>query len=208
MPQLPAVPNLQYLGVQEYLLTWSAMQQFTRTRTAQTRDEIWLVEHPAVYTLGQASKIEHLRAPGTIPVIPTDRGGQVTYHAPGQAILYTLFDIKRYGWGVRQFVNILEQAVINSLQNYGIVGEIRPHAPGVYVNGQKIAFLGLRIRHGRVYHGLAFNVALDLAPFSRINPCGFPGLAITQLADLGGPDNSAQVAEQLARNLIQVITAS
>ncbi|CAK0759479.1 lipoyl(octanoyl) transferase [Gammaproteobacteria bacterium] len=197
-------PVVRRLGKCDYLPTWEAMRQFTAVRTSQTLDEIWLLEHPPTYTLGQASRSEHLLAPGSIPVIQTDRGGQVTYHGPGQIVAYTLLDITRRGLGVRQLVNILEQTVVNLLADYGIVAHTRLDAPGVYVETAKIAFLGLRIRRGRAYHGLSLNVAMDLSPFSRINPCGYPDLPITQLSDLGGPENLMEVAAALATHLFKI----
>lgn len=171
----------------DYLLTWQAMQDFTNQRSETTLDEIWLIEHPPVYTLGQAGKQEHILNPGTIPVIPVDRGGQVTYHGPGQLMLYVLLDIRRRGMGVRELVTKLEQTIIDFLADFHIVAQARKEAPGVYVNGAKICSIGLRIRRGCSYHGLAFNIAMDLQPFSGINPCGFVNLPITQVSALGGP---------------------
>jgi lipoyl(octanoyl) transferase len=160
------------------------MRRFTDGRDAGTADELWLVEHPPVFTLGQAGRPEHLLEPGEIPVIRTDRGGQVTYHGPGQLVAYLLLDLRRAGLGVKRLVNTLEQAVVDLLAGYDIQAAARPDAPGVYVDGAKIASVGLRIRHGCSYHGIALNLDLDLAPFARINPCGHPGLAVTRLADL------------------------
>lgn len=193
------------LGRCDYLPTWQAMRQFTSERMSQTRDEIWLLEHPPIYTQGQTGRSEHLIDPGSIPVIKTDRGGQVTYHGPGQVVVYTLLDIARRGQGIRQLVNILEQAVINLLTDYSIVAYALPNAPGVYVAGSKIASLGLRVRHGRVYHGLALNVAMDLTPFSRIHPCGYPNLSITQLTDLCGPCNPLEVADAFVLHLLYLL---
>ncbi|CAK0743691.1 lipoyl(octanoyl) transferase [Gammaproteobacteria bacterium] len=198
-------PIVRHFDSCDYLPTWRAMQQFTATRTPLTPDEIWLLEHPPIYTLGQASRPEHLLNPEAIPVIKTDRGGQVTYHGPGQVVAYTLLDIGRRGLGIRHLVNMLEQAVVNLLRDYNITAHARPEAPGVYVGAAKIASLGLRVRHGRVYHGLALNVAMNLSPFARINPCGYPGLAITQLSDLGGPIDSAKVAKALSIHLLGVL---
>ncbi len=181
------------------------MQRFTAERTRDTADEIWLLEHDPVYTLGYASRPEHLLAPGTIPVIQTDRGGQVSYHGPGQVVAYTLLDIARRGIGVRQWVHTLEQAVVNLLATYDIAAHPRPDAPGVYIGPAKIAFLGLRIRHGRAYHGVALNVDMDLAPFAHINPCGYPGLAVTQLANLGRSAPCSEVADALAKHLIRLL---
>jgi lipoyl(octanoyl) transferase len=171
-------------GLQDYRATWEAMRAFTDARDADTPDAIWLLEHPPVFTLGQAGRLEHVRDPGAIPVVQTDRGGQVTYHGPGQIIAYLLFDLRRSGVGVKRLVHLLEQAVIELLGANGIVAGARADAPGVYVAGAKIAALGLRVRHGCSYHGVALNIDMDLEPFRRIDPCGYPGLAVTQVADL------------------------
>ena len=173
------------------------MRAFTEARDANTLDELWQVEHPPVFTQGLAGKAEHLLAPGDIPVIRVDRGGQVTYHGPGQAVIYCLLDVRRLGLSVRGLVTALEQAVIELLAAYGVTAHARPDAPGVYVDGAKIASLGLRIRQGRSYHGLSLNVDMDLEPFTRINPCGYPGLRVTQLRDLGVSLTLAAVAEEL-----------
>jgi lipoyl(octanoyl) transferase len=177
------------------------MRAFTDARTAATPSELWLLEHPPVYTLGQAGRVEHLLAPGTIPVVRTDRGGQVTYHGPGQLVAYLLLDLRAAGLGVRPLVSLLEQTLVDLLDEWGIAGEARPDAPGVYVDGRKIASLGLRVRRGCSYHGIALNVDLDLEPFARIDPCGFPGLAVTRLADLGVPLGVAAVGERFAQRL-------
>lgn len=173
------------LGRVEYEPTWRAMQDFTARRDAATPDELWLLEHPPVYTQGQAGKPEHLIAPTAIPVVPIDRGGQITYHGPGQLVAYVLVDLKRRGYGIRELVTRMEQAVIDLLAQRGVVAERRAGAPGVYVAGAKIAALGLRVKHGCTYHGLALNVDMDLGPFATINPCGYPGMAVTQCRDLG-----------------------
>ena len=187
----------------EYQPTWRAMQQFTAARDAATRDEIWLLEHPPVYTLGLAGKMEHVLAPGDIPVIHIDRGGQVTYHGPGQLVVYPLIDLKRLRLGVRALVEALENSVIATLAEFGIQAAGRRDAPGVYTpGGRKIAALGLRVRRGCSYHGLAFNIAMDLEPFSRINPCGYADLEITQLKDLGGPADVNTVAARLKPRLL------
>ena len=187
----------------EYQPTWRAMQQFTAARDAATRDEIWLLEHPPVYTLGLAGKMEHVLAPGDIPVIHIDRGGQVTYHGPGQLVVYPLIDLKRLRLGVRALVEALENSVIATLAEFGIQAAGRRDAPGVYTpGGRKIAALGLRVRRGCSYHGLAFNIAMDLEPFSRINPCGYADLEITQLKDLGGPADVNTVAARLKLRLL------
>jgi len=170
------------LGLMEYEPVWRAMQTFTDQRDADTPDELWLVEHPPVFTQGQAGRAEHLLAPGDIPVIQVDRGGQVTYHGPGQIVAYPLIDISRLQMGVRALVKGIEQAVIDVLKSYAVDAQLIPGAPGVYVDGVKIASLGLRIRRGKSFHGLAFNVNMDLEPFQRINPCGFAGLQVTNLS--------------------------
>lgn len=185
----------------------SAMQDFTAARRADTPDEIWLLEHPPVFTLGLNAASEHLLAPGAIPVVQTDRGGQVTYHGPGQLVAYTLIDIRRARLNVRQLVSALEQSVVGLLADYGIEAAARPDAPGVYVAGAKIASLGLRIRKGSSYHGLALNVAMNLEPFSRINPCGFAALPVTQLADLGGPAEFEEVAGAIGPRLLSELFA-
>lgn len=198
MTAAPAELRVRRLGERPYEPTWRAMQVFTDARDGATPDELWLLTHPPVYTLGQAGRAEHLLAPGEIPVIQVDRGGQVTYHGPGQLVAYLLLDLRRAGLGVRRLVSLLEQSVIDLLGGYGIVAAARPDAPGVYVDGAKIASLGLRIRRGCSFHGLALNVDMDLAPFTRIDPCGLPGLSVTQLADLGGPRDLDAVGEALA----------
>jgi lipoyl(octanoyl) transferase len=177
-------PRIRDLGLAPYEPTWRAMQTFTDQRDASTRDEIWFAEHPPVFTLGLNGSREHLLAPGDIPVVPIDRGGQVTYHGPGQLLIYPLIDLKRHRLGVRDLVVGLERAVIAYAAEFGIAAQGRREAPGVYVNGAKLASVGLRVRGGSSYHGLALNVALDLEPFGRINVCGYPGLAVTRLADL------------------------
>ena len=189
--------HIRRLGHQAYTPVWQQMQQFTDSRNQQTTDEIWLVEHLPVYTLGQAGKPEHLLSPGEIPVIHTDRGGQVTYHGPGQLVCYILLDLRRAGLGVRQLVTLIEQSIVDLLAGYGIAAEARADAPGVYVDGKKVAALGLRVRRGSSFHGLSLNIDMDLEPFSRINPCGYPDLEVTQLADLGGPTDLDRVADDL-----------
>jgi lipoyl(octanoyl) transferase len=177
------------------------MRAFTEARAATTPDELWWVEHPPVFTLGVAGKVEHLLAPGDIPVVRADRGGQVTYHGPGQLVVYCLLDVRRLGLNVRALVTTLERAVIELLAAHEIVAHARPDAPGVYVGDAKIAALGLRIRQGRAYHGLSLNVDLDLEPFARINPCGYPGLRVTQLRDLGVELTPAAAAGELLPRL-------
>lgn len=199
-PRLPPRRQLltRELGLSEYTPVWHAMQRFTAERTATSPDEIWLVQHPAVFTLGQAGRRDHILDAGGIPVVQTDRGGQVTYHGPGQAVLYLLLDLSRAGLGIRRLVTELEAAIIYLLQRRGIEGERRDGAPGVYVDGRKVAALGLRVRHGCTYHGLSLNVSMDLEPFRRINPCGYAGLEVTQMADLGADDDCDRAGMELA----------
>ncbi len=180
------LPSLQVreLGLQEYSPVWQAMQRFTDSRTPDSPDELWSVQHPPVFTQGQAGKAEHLLDPGDIPVVQVDRGGQVTYHGPGQIVLYPLLDLRRLEIGVRELVTLIEQAIIDTLADFGVTAQRRDGAPGVYVGDAKIAALGLRVRRGCSFHGLAFNIEMDLSPYARINPCGFRGLAVTQLTDL------------------------
>ena len=189
------------MGRQDYVTVWRAMQAFTENRDSDSGDELWLGEHPPVYTLGLNGKPEHVLEPGAIPVVAVDRGGQVTYHGPGQVVAYTMLDLRRLGLGPRQLVMALEQAVIDLLAEYGVAAVGRREAPGVYVHGAKIAAVGLRVRRGCCYHGLSFNVAMDLEPFSRINPCGYPGMAVTQLADLAAVDDEQILAHRLADKL-------
>jgi lipoyl(octanoyl) transferase len=196
-------PLLRLLGLAAYLPTWHAMQEFTDKRTQSTRDEIWFLQHPPVFTLGLNGKREHLLAPGDIPVIDIDRGGQVTYHGPGQLVVYPLIDLRRRALGVRDLIVALENAVIDYLAELGIEAAARRDAPGVYVRGAKLASLGLRVRRGASYHGLALNVALDLEPFQRINVCGYAGLAVTQLSDLGISAGVDTVARGLAPHLVR-----
>lgn len=185
-------------GLTDYAASWQAMQRFTATRDAQTPDEFWCLQHPPIYTQGQAGRAEHVLDPGATPVVQSDRGGQVTWHGPGQAVLYVLLDLRRLGLGPRALVSALEQAVIDLLAADGVAARARPDAPGVYVGDAKVASLGLRIRHGCSYHGLAVNVANDLAPFQRINPCGHAGLAVTSLAALGLPADVTATHHRLA----------
>jgi len=180
---MPALELLvRRLGLMDYEPVWRAMQAFTDRRDDATPDELWLVQHPPVFTQGQAGRAEHLLAPGDIPVVQVDRGGQVTYHGPGQVVCYPLIDIKRLQLGVRELVCGIEQAIIDVLKSYGVDAQRKEGAPGVYIDGVKIASLGLRIRRGKSFHGLAFNVDMDLEPFQRINPCGFRGLQVTNLS--------------------------
>ncbi len=174
----------RHLGRQAYAPVFEAMKRFTDNRDAESRDEIWLVEHDPVFTQGQAGKAEHVLVPGDIPVVQVDRGGQVTYHGPGQIVAYPMIDLRRKGMGVRQLVTAIEQSIVDTLASCGIEAAPKPDAPGVYVGDTKIASLGLRVRKGKSYHGLAFNIDMDLSPFLRINPCGYAGLQMVQMKDL------------------------
>ena len=196
--------TIRNLGLQDYDITWQAMQRFTHERTRDTNDELWIVEHPSIYTLGLNGKREHLLTIGNIPVINSDRGGQVTYHGPGQIIIYVLLDIKRLNLGIHQLVKILEQSMISVLAQHDISGLSRIDAPGVYVNDQKIGSIGLRIKKNCSYHGLSLNNNMDLRPFDHINTCGYSGLEVTQLSDLGVTVSS----KELADSVTQAITAA
>lgn len=192
------------LGLKEYAPTWENMKSFTQTRTEETTDEVWLLEHSPVFTQGQAGKPEHILNPGEIPIVQTDRGGQVTYHGPGQLVMYVLFDLRRLKIGIRQLVTLLETTVINVLADYDISASSRCDAPGVYVNDAKICSIGLRVRKGCSYHGIAFNVDMDLEPFSRINPCGFRNLQVTQVSyfqkDIQFKDIETKIVAYLYQN--------
>jgi lipoyl(octanoyl) transferase len=198
-------PLTRRLGRVDYEPTWRRMQDFTDTRAPETPDEIWFLEHPPVFTLGLNGRREHLLAPGDIPVVQVDRGGQVTYHGPGQLVVYPLLDLARAGLGVRQLVCALELAVIRCVAGYGIEARGDRAAPGVYVGDRKLASIGLRIRRNCSYHGLALNVAMDLEPFGRINPCGFSGLQLTQLAELGVTHGLDRVADDLETALLEAL---
>ncbi|MEW8219124.1 MAG: lipoyl(octanoyl) transferase LipB [Candidatus Thiodiazotropha taylori] len=189
------------LGLQPYGDSWRAMQAFTDKRTPSTPDQLWLLQHPAVFTLGQAGKPEHILKPGEIPIVNSDRGGQVTYHGPGQLIAYTMIDLRRARLGVRGLVTQLESAVIGLLAKYAIQANASKDAPGVYIDGAKVASLGLRVRKGCSYHGLSLNIDMDLEPFSRINPCGYPGLAVTQLTEHGVDSDLPSLGRELAQQL-------
>ena len=197
---------IRNLGLTEYEAALARMVEFTDNRDADTPDELWLLEHPPVFTLGLAGDRSHILAPGSIPIVQVDRGGQVTYHGPGQIIAYTLIDLKRAGLGIRDLVTIMEQTVIDTVADYGITAESRCDAPGVYVSGAKLASVGLRIRRGCSYHGLALNVAMDLQPFEQINPCGYAGMKMTQVSDLGGPAELPSVIDNLTRKLSAALT--
>lgn len=195
---------VRQLGRQDYQSVWQSMTDFTNQRTPETQDELWLVEHAPVFTQGQAGKPEHLLMPGDIPVVQTDRGGQVTYHGPGQLVAYPLLDLRRLKLGVRDLVTAIEQTIVATLETYGIAAYPKPDAPGVYVDGNKIASLGLRVRRGCSFHGLALNVDMDLSPFQRINPCGYQGLAMTQMRDLlVAPPSLSQVQNHLVTQFAQ-----
>ncbi|MGA7802620.1 MAG: lipoyl(octanoyl) transferase LipB [Gammaproteobacteria bacterium] len=197
--------RVRELGLADYETVWRDMQAFTARRSAASADELWLVQHPPVFTVGLNGKPEHLLAPGDIPVLPVDRGGQVTYHGPGQLVAYVLVDIARRSLGVQTLVRTLEQAVVDLLADYGLSAAARRDAPGVYVDGSKIASLGLRIKRGRSYHGLALNVDMDLEPFGRINPCGHPGMIVTQLRDLGISPDFNEVSARLQSHLVRLL---
>ncbi|MBQ4831688.1 lipoyl(octanoyl) transferase LipB [Pseudoalteromonas sp. MMG010] len=199
---------IRQLGRQRYLPIWQKMQTFTDTRDENSADEIWLVEHESVFTQGQAGKEEHLLAPGDIEVIKVDRGGQVTYHGPGQQMMYVLFNLRRLKIGVRELVTWLEECIIDTLQEYNINAYAKADAPGVYVNDSKIASLGLRVRRGCSFHGLALNVNMDLSPFLRINPCGYAGMNMVQTKELNGPQNLAQAGQGLIKHMIKKLNAT
>lgn len=197
------IPVIRHLGVADYLQTWQQMQEFTDARDKDTADELWFLQHPPVYTLGKNARPEHVLNPGDIPVVQVDRGGQVTYHGPGQIVVYTLLDLNRLKLGVRQLVTLIEQGIIDCLAGYGITAGARREAPGVYVKNAKIAALGLRVRKGCSFHGLALNVDMELGPFSGINPCGYEGLEVTQLADLVPEVEYETVVSDLQQQLVK-----
>ena len=199
---------VRQLGRQRYMPIWQKMQDFTDTRDENTPDEIWLVEHESVFTQGQAGKDEHLLSPGDIEVIKVDRGGQVTYHGPGQQMMYVLFNLRRLKIGVRELVTWLEECIIESLAEHGIDAYAKADAPGVYVNDSKIASLGLRVRRGCSFHGLALNVNMDLSPFLRINPCGYAGMNMVQTKELNGPQNLEAAGQGLVKHMIKKLNAT
>ena len=205
-PQQPLV--IRQLGRYAYVPVWQAMQDFTDKRDENTKDEIWVVQHDPVFTQGQAGKEEHLLFPGDIPVVKVDRGGQVTYHGPGQIVVYVLLNLKRRKVGIRELVTHIENAIIKTLQHYDIEAAAKPDAPGVYVDGKKIASLGLRVRKGCTFHGLALNVDMDLEPFSRINPCGYAGLEMVQCTDFASAQQLAPIEQQLVDHLSTLLQAS
>jgi lipoyl(octanoyl) transferase len=199
----PPLPRVRRLGLRDYGGVLAEMRAFTHSRSEQTPDELWFLQHLPVFTQGQAGKAEHVLAPRDIPVIQADRGGQVTYHGPGQLVGYVLVDLRRVGYGIRSLVTRIEEAFVDTLAGYGIAAASRREAPGVYVGEQKIASLGLRVRQGCSYHGLALNVDMDLEPFTRINPCGYQGLAMTQIRELGGPADVERVSRDLEPRLLE-----
>lgn len=201
----PASPLAKFQGLAEYQPTWDAMRRFTEQRRPETRDEIWVLQHPPVYTQGQAGKPEHLLDARGIPVVKIDRGGQITYHGPGQIVVYVLLDLRRRGLNVRQLVRMMEQSVVNLLAAYGVEAHGSEDAPGVYVEGAKIAALGLKIKNGCSYHGLSFNVNMDLAPFACINPCGYAGLRVTQASDQGIREPLEHLQRQLAESFLALL---
>lgn len=206
-PASDEVITVRRLGLQDYVPIWQAMRYIADHPEKERGDEIWLLSHKPVFTLGQAGRAEHLLNPGAVPVVQTDRGGQVTYHGPGQLVAYLLLNLRRQKRGARDLVNTIESAIVSTLAGYGIDGSTRPDAPGVYVDGAKIAALGLRIRKGRSYHGLSLNIDMDLEPFQRIDPCGYQGMKVTQLADLV-PDNSLlmrKTSTRVANHLLDLL---
>ena len=200
-------PLIRYRGLCDYAPASEAMRRFTVERSAATPDELWTLEHPSVYTAGIAARSEHFPKASAIPLVRTDRGGQITYHGPGQAIVYTLVDLERRRLTVRAMVALIEEAAIDTLARLGLKAERTPGAPGVYVEGAKIAALGLRVRRGCCYHGVALNVDMDLAPFSDIDPCGYPGLAVTQTSAHGVTADASELGEALARRIAQLLEA-
>jgi lipoyl(octanoyl) transferase len=198
-------PVIRRLGLVEFQPTCAAMRQFTTSRRHDTPDELWVLQHPPIYTAGLATRAQHLPRDSRIPLARTDRGGQITYHGPGQVVIYTLLDLARRDLKIRALVSLLEQAVIDTLAQHGVSAQADSAAPGVYVNGAKIAALGLRVRKGGCYHGVALNVDMDLAPFLQIDPCGYPGLAVTQARDLGIAADADALGERLAANLTQLL---
>ena len=200
--------RIERLGQVDYEDTWRAMREFTASRDADTEDQLWLLQHPPVFTQGQAGKAEHLLMPGDIPVVQSDRGGQVTYHGPGQWVVYLLVDLRRHHLGIRDLVDLIEQSVVTLLNRYGIAAASRRDAPGVYVDGHKIASLGLRVRRGCSYHGLSLNVDMDLEPFSRINPCGHEGMAVTSLRRCLPPGSPGPGMDEVGEALLEELVSA
>lgn len=196
---------IRQLNNTDYVDVWHAMQNFTDNRDDNTADELWLVEHPPVFTQGQAGKDEHLLMPGDIPVVKVDRGGQVTYHGPGQQVIYFMINLRRRKMGVRELVTLIENGIIASMADFGIEAKAKSDAPGVYVDDKKVASLGLRVRRGCSFHGLALNVNMDLSPFLRINPCGYQGLEMVQTVDLNGPKTVEQAGDSLVKHLSELL---
>jgi lipoyl(octanoyl) transferase len=199
---------IRQLNTMDYSQVWLAMKNFTDERDHSIADELWLVEHPAVFTQGQAGKAEHLLVPGDIEVVKADRGGQVTYHGPGQQVVYVMINLRRKKMGVRELVTLIENSIVAALADYDITAYAKADAPGVYVDEKKVASLGLRVRKGCSFHGLAMNVNMDLSPFLRINPCGYAGLEMTQTADLKGPQDTASAGTALVKHLINLLDAN
>lgn len=199
---------VRQLNQLDYTTVWEAMKSFTDARNDQTLDEVWLVEHPAVFTQGQAGKEEHLLCPNNIPVVQADRGGQVTYHGPGQQVVYVLINLRRRKMGVRQLVTLIEDSIIGSLNDYGVTAAAKADAPGVYIDNKKVASLGLRVRKGCSFHGLALNVNMDLSPFLLINPCGYAGLEMVQTSELNGPKNIKEAAESLVKHISTLLNSN
>ena len=199
---------IRQLGNADYKKVWQAMQTFTDNRDENTHDELWFVEHPPVFTQGQAGKEEHLLMPGDIPVVKVDRGGQVTYHGPGQQVIYFMINLRRKKMGVRELVTLIEKGLVAALADFNIKAYAKADAPGVYVDEKKVASLGLRVRKGCSFHGLALNVCMDLEPFLRINPCGYAGLKMIQTCDLNGPKNTIDAANSLEKHLISLLKAT
>ena len=199
---------IRQLNTMDYSQVWQAMKNFTDNRDDSVADELWLVEHQPVFTQGQAGKPEHLLMPGDIEVVKVDRGGQVTYHGPGQQVIYFMINLRRKKMGVRQLVTLIENSIVSALADYNIVAYAKPDAPGVYVDNKKIASLGLRVRKGCSFHGLAINVNMDLSPFHRINPCGYAGMEMIQTADIEGPKDTASASSALVKHLITLLEAN
>ncbi|TMM46902.1 lipoyl(octanoyl) transferase LipB [Colwellia ponticola] len=208
VPRLTDSLVIRQLNTMDYSLVWQAMKDFTDNRDDTVADELWLVEHPAVFTQGQAGKAEHLLVPGDIDVVKADRGGQITYHGPGQQVLYVMINLRRRKIGIRQLVTLIENSIVAALTDYNINAYAKADAPGVYVDEKKIASLGLRVRKGCSFHGLALNVNMDLSPFLRINPCGYAGLEMIQTADLQGPQDTASAGTALVKHLINLLDAN